>query len=85
MSDKNKKSGVDNSLSGKAKKSGIPLGVLRKVFNRGMAAYRSSHRSSVKSPQQWAHARVNAFINKKPTVWGKADKDLAAQARKSKS
>jgi len=75
-------SNVKSSLAAKAKKSGLPLSVLRKVFNRGMAAYRQSHRPSVKSPQQWAHARVNAFINKKPTVWGKADKDLAKQARK---
>ena len=74
----------DNSLAAKAKKSGIPAGVLRKVFNRGMAAWKTGHRPGT-SQHQWAHARVNAFIKKGSGTWGGADKDLAAQARGSKS
>lgn len=56
-----KKSGVGKSLQEKSKKSGIPVGILRQVFQRGMAAWRSGHRPGV-APQQWAHGRVNSFI-----------------------
>jgi hypothetical protein len=41
------------------------LSVLRKVYKRGVGAYRtnpSSVRPSVKSAQQWAMARVNSFL-----------------------
>ena len=72
----------DNSLEGKAKKTGIPLGILKQVYNRGMAAWKSGHRPGA-SQQQWAHARVNSFITKGSGTWGKADKDLAAKAKKA--
>ena len=71
----------DNSLEGKAKKSGIPLGILKQVYNRGMAAWKTGHRPGA-SQQQWAHARVNSFITKGSGTWGKADKDLAAKVKK---
>ena len=32
------------SLKKKAEKSGMPLGILRKVYNRGMAAWKTGHR-----------------------------------------
>ena len=67
-------------LAGKAEKSGMPLGILRKVYNRGMAAWKSSHRPGT-TPQQWAMARVNSFTTKSSGTWGKADKDLAAKVR----
>ena len=47
----------DTALKNKSKKSGIPISVLRQVFKRGMAAWRSGHRPGV-APQQWAQARV---------------------------
>ena len=62
------------ALKNKSKKSGIPESILRSVYNRGMAAWRSGHRPGV-APQQWALARVNSFI----TGVGKArnaDSDL---------
>ena len=71
------------ALKKKAEKSGIPLGILRKVYNRGMAAWRTGHRPGA-SQQQWAFARVNSFITKGSGTWGKADKDLAAKVRGSK-
>ena len=49
----------------------------------GIAA-KAGMRPSVKSPQQWAMARVNSFIARKPGTWGKADADLAARARAAK-
>tara|TARA_S200002703_G_scaffold28516_2_gene24250 strand:- start:1606 stop:2013 length:408 start_codon:yes stop_codon:yes gene_type:complete len=71
------------ALKKKAEKSGMPLGILRKVFNRGMAAWRTGHRPGT-TPQQWGLARVNSFITKSSGTWGKADKDLAAKVRGSK-
>ena len=72
------------ALKKKAEKSGIPLGILRQVYNRGMAAWRTGHRPGA-SQQQWAFARVNSFITKGSGTWGKADKDLAAKVRGVKS
>ena len=71
------------ALKKKSEKSGIPVGILRKVYNRGMAAWRTGHRPGA-TQQQWGMARVNSFITKGSGTWGKADKDLAAKARGSK-
>lgn len=69
------------SLGDKAKKSGMPKGILRQVYNRGVAAWRTGHRPGT-TPEQWGHARVNSFITKSSGTWGKADKDLADKVRK---
>lgn len=68
-------------LKKKAEKSGISYGILKKVFDRGVAAWRTGHRPGT-TPTQWAFARVNSFITKGKGTWGKADKDLAAKVRK---
>ncbi len=70
-----------DALKKKAEKSGIPYGTLKKVYNRGMAAWKSGHRPGT-TPQQWAFARVNSFVTKSKGTWGGADKDLAAKVRK---
>lgn len=72
--------GADKALAEKAKKSGIPLGVLKKVYERGMAAWQSGHRPGV-APQQWAMARVNSFITGSGKA-RKADDDLWKKAGK---
>ena len=77
--EKKKKTG----LAGKAEKSGMPLGILKTVYNRGMAAWKTGHRPGT-TPQQWGHARVNSFITKSSGTWGKADKDLADKVRARK-
>ena len=64
------------SLADKAKKSGVSVGTLRKVFNRGKAAWKTGHRPGT-TPDQWGHARVNAFIVKKKRGGLNHDKDLA--------
>ena len=64
----------------KAKKSGMPYGILKKVYDRGMAAYKTGHRPGT-TAQQWAFARVNSFVTKSSGTWGKADADLAKQVR----
>ena len=70
-------------LKNKAEKSGMPYGILKKVYDRGMAAWRGGHRPGA-SQQQWAFARVNSFITKSSGTWGGADKDLAAKVKGSK-
>ena len=74
---------LDEKIAGlvtKAKKSGMPYGILKKVYDRGMAAYKTGHRPGTTS-QQWAFARVNSFVTKSAGTWGKADADLAKQVR----
>jgi len=67
---------ADKSLAGKAAKSGISVSTLRKVYNRGVAAWKTGHRPGT-TPSQWGHARVNAFITKKKKGGLNHDKDLA--------
>ena len=71
---------ADAAIKNKAEKSGMPAGILRKVYNRGVAAWRTGHRPGT-TPQQWGLARVNSFVTKSSGTWGKADKDLAAKVR----
>ena len=68
------------ALKNKAEKSGMPLGILRKVYDRGVAAWRTGHRPGT-NPQQWGLARVNSFVTKSSGTWGKADADLAKKVR----
>ena len=72
--------GEDSGLQAKADKSGISKGILQKVYNRGLAAYKTGHRPGTTAPQ-WAMARVNSFITKGKGTWGGADKDLAKQVK----
>jgi len=67
----------------KAEKTGMPYSVLKKVYDRGMAAWRGGHRPGA-TQVQWALARVNSFVTKSSGTWGGADKDLAKQVRGSK-
>tara|TARA_E500000178_G_scaffold341676_1_gene385868 strand:+ start:3923 stop:6364 length:2442 start_codon:yes stop_codon:yes gene_type:complete len=71
------------ALRKKSDKSGIAYSILKKVFDRGMAAWKGGHRPGA-SQHQWAYARVNSFITKGSGTWGGADKDLAKQARGQK-
>ena len=58
----------------------MPYSILKKVYARGMAAYKTGHRPGT-TAQQWAMARVNSFTTKSSGTWGKADADLAKQVR----
>jgi len=56
-----------HSLASVAKLSKIKLSVLKKVFARGVGAYKtnpSSVRPTVSSPEEWAQARVYSFAHK---------------------
>lgn len=63
------------ALKKKAKKSGVSLSVLKKVYARGVAAWNSGHRPGT-TPQQWGMARVNSYITKGKGTYHGADKDL---------
>lgn len=64
------------SFADKSKASGISVETLKKVYNRGVAAWKTGHRPGT-TPSQWGHARVNAFIAKKKKGTLNHDKDLA--------
>ena len=51
-----------NEKVGDAKGKKANLGALKAVFRRGAGAYSTSHRPSVQSRDQWALARVKAFL-----------------------
>ena len=71
---------ADTSLKKKAEKTGMPFGILKQVYNRGVAAWKSGHRPGT-TPEQWGHARVNSFVTKSKGTWGGADQDLARKVR----
>lgn len=56
-----------HSLAEISKISKMKKSVLQEVYDRGVGAYKTnpgSVRPQVKSPEQWAMARVYAFVNK---------------------
>ena len=81
---------LDEKIAGlvkKSEKSKVPYGILKKVYDRGMAAWRTGHRPGT-TPQQWAFARVNSFLTgggarkSDADLWSKAS---AAKKRKKES
>ena len=69
---------LDEKIAGlvkKSKQTGIPYGILKKSYDRGMAAWKTGHRPGA-SQQQWAFARVNSML-----TGGKADPDLQAKIK----
>ena len=82
---------AEEVLTGKAKKYGVPVEALLAVYRKGIGAWRtnpesvrlksgkknySASRTGKMGKEQWAHARVNAFLNKKDTVYYGADNDI---------
>jgi hypothetical protein len=51
-----------NERDSNTKNGRATLGALKSVFQRGLGAYNTSHSPLVKSAEQWAYARVNAFL-----------------------
>jgi len=82
---------AEEILRDKAEDNNLPFGALLAVYRRGIGAWKTNPQSvrlktgkknykasrAGKMPkEQWAQARVNAFINKKPTVFTGADDDI---------
>jgi len=70
------------ALKNKAKETGIAYGILKDVYDRGMAAWKTGHRPGV-SPNQWAMGRVNSFATGGKTR-STTDKDLWEKHKKNK-
>jgi hypothetical protein len=51
-----------NEKDSNTKNGRATLGALKSVFQRGLGAYNVSHSPEVSSSEQWAYARVNAFL-----------------------
>ena len=69
---------IDEKIAGlvnKSEKTGVPYGILKKSYDRGMAAWKGGHRPGA-TQQQWAFARVNSML-----TGGKADPDLQAKIK----
>ena len=76
-------SATETALKNKAKKTGMPLGILRQVYRRGISAWKGGHIPGT-TPQQWGMARVNSFATGGKTTT-MADKALYQQAKKAKA
>tara|TARA_R100001463_G_scaffold24504_5_gene58328 strand:- start:2178 stop:4337 length:2160 start_codon:yes stop_codon:yes gene_type:complete len=80
-----------NEKHGDKKGKKVTLGMLKRVFVRGIGAYRTnpqSVRPNVRSEEQWAYARVNAFLVAVRTGKyrsGKFDRDLLPSGHPLKS
>ena len=76
---------VENALANKAKATGISKSILKSVYAKGLAAWKTGHRPGV-GQHQWAMGRVNSFIMGGKTT-KKADKaqwEAAKLAKKSR-
>ena len=73
---------LETGVKNKADESGCPIGIIRAVFRRGMAAWKSGHRPGA-GQEQWAYARTNSFLSGGKGTWDGADADLAKEARAS--
>jgi hypothetical protein len=73
---------TEKALAAKAKKHKVSLGVVKDVYERGLAAWATGHRQG--TPQHaWAMGRVNSFLSGKGGA-RKADDDLWKKAKKKK-
>lgn len=88
---------AEDVLRTKARESGFPYAALLAVYKRGIGAWKTNpesvrlratgektgtaSRAGKMSKEQWAMARVNAFIAKRPTVFTGADDDIRRKYR----
>jgi len=66
--------GIEAGLKKKADETGVPIGILRIIMRRGMAAWKSGHRPGA-GQEQWGYARVNSFLTQAPGTWGRPKKN----------
>lgn len=69
------------SLKSKSELTGVPLNIIKKVYARGLAAWRTGHRPGANS-QQWGYARVHSFLVKGKTFYT-TDLKLSLEAIKN--
>jgi hypothetical protein len=92
--------GTSHSKRDISQKTGIPLRILDKIYDRASAARRNNKQSVRRasdgkktgtntlkgkmSANSWAFGRIYSFVMKAPGTWGKADADLASEVKKLK-
>jgi hypothetical protein len=69
-----------STLTEKSQASGVPEDVLQRVYDKGLAAWRTGHRPGA-SQGQWANARVASFLVKGCTHYS-PDHLLVAEAKR---
>jgi hypothetical protein len=82
---------AESVLKEKAEKAGVPVQALIQVYRRGIGAWKSNpesvrlqsgeknysaSRAGKMGKEQWAMARVNAFLAKRKTVYTGSDDDI---------
>ena len=70
---------VTKALKNKAEKANAPMGALRTIYNKGLAAWKTGHRPGA-NQHQWAMARVNSVLTGGPAR--KTDKTQWDQIQK---
>ena len=70
-----------SSLGAASKATGVPLSLLKKSYNRGMAAWRTGHRPGA-TQQQWGYARAYSMLTCGKTHYT-TDADLVKDAKKT--
>ena len=73
---------VEKALANKAKATGVSKSIIKAVYAKGLAAWKTGHRPGT-SQHQWAMGRVNSFLTGKGGA-RKADASLWKRAKKSK-
>lgn len=71
------------SLEEKADATGVPLDILKKIYNKGLAAWRTGHRPGA-TQGQWGIARVHSFLMKGCTYYSPDHKEVAEAKKRSK-
>ena len=66
------------NLKNIASVTGIPHRIIKEVYDKGLAAWRTGHRPGA-SQQAWGYARVHSFVMKGCTYYT-ADKSLVKEA-----
>jgi hypothetical protein len=56
------------TLKQKSDITGVPLDILQKVYNKGLAAYKTGHRVGA-TASQWGYARVHSFLTLGCTIF----------------
>ena len=73
---------VEKALANKAKATKISKSILKSVYAKGLAAWKTGHRPGV-GQHQWAMGRVNSFVTGKGGA-RKVDAKLWKRASKTK-
>lgn len=71
------------SLEDRAKVTGVPLDLIQKCYDRGLAAWRTGHRPGA-TQQQWGYARVSSMLMLGKTAFT-TDSDLVSEAKRRSS